>query len=281
MSSQISVCPASLSFIFQSIPHKNLVHAGSIGMGCTVDKNVQVLAQKNTSQEIYFNKRKIRFPTLITAMKMIGLKNTRLEISSMLPLGYGFGISASATLASLDAVNKLFKLGLSTQKLIIIAHKSEIIEHTGLGSVATQITGGFLVKTKPGIPTRFISFPFCDKFLYAIIIDKLETPTVLTDNQKVKTINKVAREILGNILANKDKLTLSDALDKSLEFAIKSEILTDKEMLNIIKLLKKDGVSCSVNMLGKVIITDRQPKLKLSYPIQKLKITDINHSIRL
>src|SRR3990170_3198834 len=97
-----AVCPASLSFIFKFIPNRNIYRRGSIGIGCTVHKKVSV------------------------------------NIESPLPLGCGFGISGAATLATLYALKNYFDIEISYMDLAKIAHKSEIENKTGLGTIATQ-----------------------------------------------------------------------------------------------------------------------------------------------
>lgn len=266
-------CPASISFLFKVCPDKNLLKMGSIGVSCTIDKKVYVEVEEAKKTEIFFNGIPVKFPTVSYIIDKLTNNPVKVSIESSLPLGYGFSISGASALSSAFAINNLFHLKKTRDELIKLAHIAEIVNHTGLGNIGTQTTGGFLLKNKPGLPVVAIKLPFVGKKLYAIIIGKLLTPSILKDNEKMQEVNSVTDIYLKMLKKNKS-LQLSDVLDASFEFVEKTGLLTDKRVTNIIRKIKKAGGSATMAILGKVIITNIKPTFIKAYKTVELTITN-------
>lgn len=272
-------CPASFSFIFKVCPNKNLIKMGSVGVGCTIDDEILVEVEKSSRDEVIFNGTTINFPTVHTVVKMLSPVSVCVSIKSPLPLGYGFGISSASALACAFALNKLFKLGKTRLELAKIAHIAEIKNYTGLGSVATQITGGFLVKNKPGIPAcagrpvDAVSLPFIGKKLYAVIIDRLETPTVLHDDNRLRRINEAADSAMSRIKKT-GNITLEEVIEISYIFAEKSGLITNTEVKRVISEIRKSGGYATISMLGHVVLSTKKFDKIGDHTIKELVISD-------
>ncbi len=273
MNSKPFYCPASISFIFKYCPNNNLMQMGSIGVGCTVNKGVTVTASESTRSDIFFNTKKINFPTVKSVIQALTDKHIKVEVKSRLPIGTGFGISGASALSSAFAINDLLNLKISRSDLIKICHAAELTNHTGLGSVGTQVTGGFLLKRKAGIPVVATGFPFVGYTLYAVIYDHMETPSVLKDIKRLNIINLAADIALGEIFKFHNP-TLGEILDISYQFARSSGLLTDDTIIDNIENIKKSGGHATMLMLGKVIISDRKPEVQGNHRIEELVITD-------
>ncbi len=275
--------PACLSFIFRKVKEGNPLKTGSLGVGCTLDKGVKAKVQKSSKSGIFLNDQPIKLPTVTYACKNLIDRPVIINLYSPLPLGCGFGLSAASTLASLFALNKLFALGKSKKTLAEIAHISEIVNHTGLGSVGTQIKGGFIIKKTAGIFFRGKILPFVGKKIYTIVIGPLETPKILKDKKKVEKINKIAEDILWEItnLSNRKvcKLTLEQIIDYSYLFSRESGLLTNQKVISVIEKIKKLGGHATMSMLGKVVISSiylKIPKYKTySLTISKNKTVNL------
>lgn len=265
--------PASLSFLFKVEENENPIHMGSIGVGCTIDKKVTVMARSNPHHSLSFNETPLIFPTGMYVLKKLTHTPVTIEIYSSLPLGFGFGISGAASLGIAFALNALLRLGKTKEELVELAHIAEIVYHTGLGSVGTQITGGFLIKEKPGLPVSARRLPFVGKKLYAIIIDQLSTPSILENRARVMRINKAGDSALSKIKEKKN-IALTEILDISYIFAKESRLLTDPILLSIINTIQKAGGSATMAMLGKVIISDIKPRFGTRYPVEECIIND-------
>ena len=209
----------------------------------------------------------------------ISLQSTIVYISlpqllSLSPsIGCGFGVSGAAALGTGFTVNNLFNLGKTRDQLAQIAHIAEIKEGTGLGTVETEITGGFLLKTAPGLPVRAIKLPFIGKKVYATILGPLLTREVLKDTKSYRRINDAADKALSQ--CKKSNITLEEVFDISCQFVKENGLLTDPEMITIVESIKKDGGHATMAILGRVILSDIPP-MGLPYPIEKLIVTK-NH----
>lgn len=265
-------CPASLSLIFKACPDKNPLKTGSVGVGFTVDKKVSVQVKSAVKNRVIFNGKEISFPTVLTVLEKFK-KTAEVSITSSLPLGFGFGISGASALATSFATNKLFALNKSPLELAGIAHLAEIENKTGLGSVGTQLTGGFLVKNKPGIPVDATSLPFVGKKLYVVIIDRLETPTILRSQYLLREINKFADLALEKI-RKMENITLEEVIDISYIYAKKSRLISNKKVISIIHKIKENKGHATMAMLGNVIITDIRPYFIKNFRVEELTIVD-------
>lgn len=245
---------------------------GSIGISCTVDKKVEVEVEKSQKTEIYFNKEKINFPTVSYVIDKLVNSPILVSIKSPLPLGFGFSISGASALATSSALDKLFNLKKTKFELAKIAHTAEIKNYTGLGSVATQITGGFLLKRKPGLPVSAIKLPFVGQKLYVVIIDRLLTPPILKNKQTLEKVNITADQILEEI-KNKRSLVLRDIIDYSYSFMKKSGLLQDSRVMLVIEKIRKAGGYATMAILGQVVISDI-PFVSQIYQVVELTITN-------
>jgi pantoate kinase len=271
MAKNIAYSPSSLSFIFRKITGGNLLKTGSIGIGCTLDKGVTAQVKRSRETKIFLNGKVIKFPTVAYALRKLTDNPFNVDLTSPLPLGFGFGISAASTLACLIAANQLLAKGKSRKAIIEIAHKAELVNHTGLGSVGTQATGGFLIKKSAGIPFESTSLPFAGKKLYAIVLGKLETPTVVSDNKRLQKINQAADKILEKIVKMANP-TLSEILDCSYDFAQESLLLDTEKIAPTVEKIKKMGGHATMAMLGNVVISSINFQIK-NYPTYSLTIS--------
>lgn len=272
MAESKSICPCALGFILKTHLTSDLISSGSVGIGCTVDKFVEVKASESKQSAILFNGRKTQIAPVQTAIRKITTKNLTLEIKSELPIGCGFGVSGASTLASLFAVNNLLNLNLERMKLLKIAHTSEIIEKTGLGTVATQTTGGFLYKQKAGIPPLYTRFPFAGKKIYATVIGEIKTEKILSDRNLLNKINQHADLAFLKIEKIKN-ISLKDILNISFEFCRDSNLLKSAKVKNLINAISKKGGAATMAILGNTVLSNIRPQA-VNYQVFELIVTD-------
>src|SRR3989338_340159 len=186
MRSSKAFAPGNISCVFVIKKTKNPAKSGSLGMGFTVDKGVVATIKKinntkksniklnnkkiinNENQEniIWFNNEKINFPTINSVIKNLTDEKVIVDIKSQLPLGYGFGISGAAALATAYSLNKLLNLEKSKKELAMAAHIAEVENSTGLGDVVNQYFGGFLVKYESSYKFKIHRIPINNKKAY-------------------------------------------------------------------------------------------------------------------
>lgn len=114
--------------------------------------------------------------------------------------------------------------------------------------------------------------PFLDRNLYAITVDKLETPTILQNNDHLKKINDAADCALSKI-AKTSGITLEQIIDISYQFAKNSHLLKNSQVHAIIGGIKKTGGHATMAMLGQTIISTMMPPYNVSDIPVKLTIT--------
>src|SRR3989338_2127727 len=173
--------PGNISCIFAIRKKKNPAKSGSLGIGFTINKGAAVTIKKAANNErnkktkknrdknrsiVYFNNKKINFPTINSVIEKLTLEKVIVSIKSELPLGAGFGLSGASALAAAYALNRLLKLKKSKKELALIAHIAEVENLTGLGDVINQYYGGFLAKYKPSYMFKAEKLPIKDKAVY-------------------------------------------------------------------------------------------------------------------
>ena len=245
---------------------------GSVGIGCTVNKNVSSRVKKCQKSKILFNGKSISFPTVSYAIGKLVKQPVEVDIKSPLPLGCGFGISGAATLATIFAVNRLMGLKRTKLHLAQIAHQAEIVNKTGLGTITTQVTGGFLIKESAGFPVKVQRLPFAGEDIFATIIGPIPKPLILSEKKLILRINKSADKALSVIKRDKHP-TLAKIIDLSYEFALDSGLLTNTLLKSLIDEIRKSSGHATMAMLGQVIISDINPQIK-NFQTIRLKISD-------
>ncbi|OGG05998.1 hypothetical protein A3D05_03430 [Candidatus Gottesmanbacteria bacterium RIFCSPHIGHO2_02_FULL_40_24] len=271
--------PCAVSFIFKAflppikIEQQNLLALyGSTGVGCTINKFVYAEASPANTTQVTFNKKVLKLPTIEKALKMADIGGIKLKLKSDLPLSCGFGISGAATLASIISGNRLYGNRKKSAELIRIAHNAEILAGTGLGTVVTQTTGGFLLKTKPGIPAEYKSFSFVGRIIYAYVFGPIATPKILSDSEKISNINKNADRAISEIVKIGNP-GLSDILEISYNFCRNTNLLNNTSAGILIEKIRKKGGLATMAILGDVVLSDMKISDNKS-KIYRLKIVN-------
>lgn len=201
-------CPASISLIFRVHEHHDPAQMGSTGVGFTIDQGVTATVVESARSQVFFNNEPIKFPTVSWLARELTPVPVTINLHTPLPLGCGFGISGASALATSFTLNQLCELSKTRQELVRLAHVSEVKHRTGLGTVATQSYGGFLIRSTPGSASRVKTLPFIGQRVYAAVRGKLETPSVLNDKKAQSALKAAANRVL---------LTLKDSPSPTLE----------------------------------------------------------------
>src|SRR3989338_11175201 len=222
MQSARAFAPANLSCIFVIRKTKNPAKSGSLGMGFTVNKGVFATITKinnnkkipiikkcnikkiiknnneNNKNVIYYNSKKINFPTVNSVIKKLTNEKVKVNIKSELPLGCGFGLSGASALATAYALNKLFNLKKSRKELAMAAHIAEVENATGLGDVVNKYYGGFCVKLETSANFQVKKLPIAAS-VYCRYFSPIETKSVIQNEGIRNRINDAAGIALGKI----------------------------------------------------------------------------------
>lgn len=266
-------CPASISLIFKVHSHDDPVRMGSTGVSFTIDRGVTAHVRSSSQTTLLFNGQSIKLPTVSWIVKELIEDLVEINLETFLPLGCGFGISGAAALAASLALNKFFNLKKERDELLKLAHISEVKHRTGLGDIATQSVGGFLVRRVPGISCDPLRLPFVGQVIYAAVLGTIKTSSVLRDYKKLEHINRKAQRALNDIARNSG-ITLEEIFDRSYEFAKKSRLMENTAAASLIEEMRKDGGHATMAMLGQVVLSTNKSHIATGYKVRKLKISE-------
>ncbi len=247
--------PGNITCFFAIVPNKDPLKKGSLGVSFAVDKGAIVDVVKSEKNEIIVNSVKKRFPTVETALRFLTKEPLKIDIKTQLPIGCGYGMSGACTLATVFAVDRLLMLGKTKNQLGLIAHKAEVINNTGLGSVTAEFLGGIGIRDKKGAPLSAKILNIDRKVVYYKSFGPLNTKKIITSEEMRERINQYGMKSIKKINSNK-KLKMKDLIKLSREFAEKTGLLKDRRLVKLIKNIEKKKGAASMNMLGNSIFSD-------------------------
>ncbi|MFX0057253.1 MAG: hypothetical protein ACFE85_05585 [Candidatus Hodarchaeota archaeon] len=267
--------PHRISGFFEIVDEKNgklienPVEVGSRGagfnvnaMGKTIVSYKSLDVKEESKCKIYINNRELNQSAETTNYIFDYIKNliipsldVKIEHFFDLPVGGGFGSSGSGALGTIFALNSLLNLELSFKERVKIAHISEVVNKTGLGTVCGQLGGGLCILKEPGYPCvhENIKIPnnlnvICGSF------GKIQTKAILSDpilKLKIKNAGKLA---LKKLLLEP---SVKNFIKSSIYFVKQSnirEILGLEEIIELMDSLNKlEIIGASMNQLGRSI----------------------------
>lgn len=138
--------PISISGIWYPIFSENPKDSGSIGLTMVLEPYT-IFEIKRGNAEIYYNNKKLHISNIDFLKSKLG--ELTLYVHSSVPLGYGYGMSGSISLAY--ALGSIELLGKKEDEAIMYAHISDVINGNGLGDVVSQYYGrGLVYRKEPG-----------------------------------------------------------------------------------------------------------------------------------
>ncbi len=250
--------PGNISCVFKIIPHSDATRMHSLGMGFTVTEGVNVTISDCHETEVLFNGESINFPTVLAVVERLiqntGLTGIRVDLTSPLPLGCGFGLSGAAALATAYALNEFLSLRKDTESLAMVAHVAEVENRTGLGDVCSQYHGGCLVKLKEGAPLVADRLPIAEQPIYYRYFGPIQTSEVLRNPEQTLRINHaadVALDTLRTLTRASSSAELFNAcFAVSKQFSVESGLLRDARVIDTISQIEAEGGVASMIMLG-------------------------------
>ena len=280
--------PGNISCVFKVIPHADATRMHSLGMGFTVKEGVEVTVSKHRETSVLFNGQIIDFPTVRAVTDRLtqdtGAAGVKVDITSPLPLGCGFGLSGAASLATAYALNELLHLGKDAETLAMIAHVAEVENRTGLGDVCSQYHGGWLVKLREGAPLVADRLPIAEQPIYYRYFGPIQTSEVLGNREQTIRINRAADaalSVLQTLIGETEELgtnpqnrggevssplhqkpvrnekedspgghKLKTCFRVSKRFSVESGLLSDARVIETIEQIEAEGGVASMIMLG-------------------------------
>ena len=130
------------------------------------------------------------------------------EHESEIPIGYGLGSSGSAALSLSYALNHALKTNLSKIEAAQIAHHADFICKTGLGTVISEFTGGFEIRTSIGGPGigKILKIPISSKYRAIVFcIKPISTAHLLNESlfsNEYDLLNNSGKAMIDELLQN-------------------------------------------------------------------------------
>jgi len=232
---------------------------GSLGIGLNFEAGVLTEVKTSTKDAVFWNSSPIDGKVSLTALtrfrEITGIREP-IEINhySELKIGHGLSTSGAGALGVALALDKVFSSNLSTNQLYLIAHYADIINHTGLGSVMGQITGGIEIRTIQGGPGIGDSYSIPDQSeIVILMLGSLQTSDVLVSQTQMNKVNKAG---IGRIeeLSQKKQVTLRNILQLGRSFTEECGLMTPRVENLLNRLDKLDEHYASMAMIGETVI---------------------------
>lgn len=246
-----SWAPANISLFFGIHRGKTHQTTGSIGAGFTVEEGVTAHVTRASKTSVFFNNKRIVFPTVLSVTKALTSQPVCVKLSSSLPLGTGFGLSGASALATAYSLNKMFRLKIPKRELAILAHVAEVENGTGLGDVINQYYGGILIKTKPSCSFVAKRMKTRKKTVYWKHFGTLQTKVIIQDTKKEKKINHAARKTLKKA----QNSSFEQLMHLGKEFSKESGLLTEKNVKKTIAEIEKNNGFATMILLGNSVVS--------------------------
>ena len=149
---ETAVVPGHVTGFFSAHPADRAAAAGSRGAGLTLSTGVTVtVTPTHAAASLTLNGEPVSLGAVTDVLDALGVR-ARVELTTDLPVGAGFGVSGAAALGTAMAANAAADCGRSENELVRIAHEADVERGTGLGDVVAQARGGVPIRLEPGAP---------------------------------------------------------------------------------------------------------------------------------
>lgn len=182
--------------------------------------------------------------------KSIANKDILIEQKSDVPVGSGYGTSASAVLGICFSLKDLANI--SVKDCIRIAHETEVKNLSGLGDVVAEVKGGVEIRKTPGIEGVIENIPAEGLKVLSVSRGIKKTGSVLGNQDKVKIIENCGTKLLKKLV---NEPTVERMMECSKKFTYKTGILSS-EILELIEIISEiNSFNASGIMIGEGAFT--------------------------
>lgn len=221
---------------------------GSLGVSFAIEDGVNATVEPSSDPDsdtrIYLDNERTAFEPVERVLRRLDTA-AEVSLSSSVPVGYGFGASGAATLATALAANEACDLGQTREECIEAAHIAEVEAGTGLGDVFVQASGGLIWNVGDGVrqidretPIEYTAF------------DGIATDAVLGDDQTLEQVRDYGQDSLSRFSPNG---SIRDLLDLSWDFARQTGLATDR-ITHEVKNIQYEGGNASMAMIGETVV---------------------------
>ena len=218
--------PGHLTGFFGTYPDPDPRIAGSRGAGLTLSQGVETTVSTEGEPGVWLDGEAATVAPVERVLSVLDVPPVRVELTSELPVGTGFGVSGAAALGTALAAGALGATARTVDDLVGVAHAAEVAAGTGLGDVVAQARGGAPVRLVPGDPDHgrvdALSVPRETRVEWVVFGD-LSTESVLGGD--TDRLTAAGERALARLRAEP---TLSALLRESWRFARAAGLATDR-----------------------------------------------------
>ena len=256
--------PSHITGFFVPFFSEDYLKTGSTGAGVSLSSGLKTgikIIEGSGNVEVFLNGTKALKNNIPVSLKCLHLitekypkyfinKDIIIEHESDVPIGSGFGASASAALGICFSIKDLIKI--SPTECIRIAHETEVKSLSGLGDVVAEVKGGIEIRKTPGVDGIIENIPSNDLKVMAISLGKKKTESVLKDSGKIKIIEKCGSKLLKRLISEPNVERLMQC---SKTFTYKTGIMS-QEILDLVKIISEiNSYDASGIMIGEGAFT--------------------------
>ena len=241
--SATAFAPGSVTTIFA--PPAN-PQDGSFGVSFAIDDGVDVTVRPSAETTVLLDGEPTVFEPVEGVLRRLDV-SAEVSLTASVPVGYGFGASGAATLATALAANNVFDLGRTREELLEAAHRAEVEAGTGLGDVFVQARGGLVWNDGDGDGVQ--RSEWTGRVEYTAF-DGIATSEILGDDRALERVREYGRDSLSRFSPTE---SLHELLDLSWEFAQRTELATD-QVADEVRRVERAGGAASMAMVGETVI---------------------------
>ena len=249
--------PAHITGFFATIFDPDPVKAGSVGCGLCLEAGVTARVTTSTTgsgARISLNGEPKDLPAVTYVVESLpgtGHLGLVVDLTADVPLGYGFGVSGAAALATALVVNTDPGQGLTMEQAAVVAHCADVVNRTGMGDVAGQFTGGLVIRTVVGAPGvgAVEKLPVDNMEVSWVCLGEISTSLVLDDKKTMERINVLGQRALKAMLKRPG---VEHFMSLSRDFAFETGLVSPGAA-DAIEAVEASGGLASMTMLGDTV----------------------------
>lgn len=260
MDSARAFSPGHVTGFFSIHPHDDALRNGSTGAGFSLSEGTVTTLRPSLEDQVLVNGEPLDgAPVSRTVLRLFREVSGRSEPwtvvhETTLPIGCGFGTSGAGALSLVLALNEHAGFPLGLLEAAALAHRAEIENGTGLGTVLGQTFGGFEVRTEAGAPGsgQLVNLPFPSGLSAAFLVfGPLATPTMLRDPVVSRAISREGESLRQRLL---DDPGVPQFLQLSRSFSRQAGLVNPR-LQGIQDELATEGVVAPMLMFGDGLFT--------------------------
>lgn len=251
-----SFSPGSITCFFS--PKLGGTPGTSFSRGCSVNLREGVAASVYPSKksQIILNGKSLEIPAVRYVIDTLAPEPVELRFETSLRLGFGFGVSAACCLSGALGLARRYDLPLTRAELGMIAHQAEVLNKSGLGDVAAQLCGGVAYRRCLNNPLDTQQVNILPSRLYYRAMGELDTATVLGSPRRMQVIAEAGEQAVQWLKQRiqQPPLSMGELLARSLIFAQKIELISDRAVRETIAGALAAGGQATMIMLGQGVL---------------------------